>query len=69
MLPVFVLPPSMIGRVGGSGVPNLRRVAPVGSVPPCADAPAAAAPATVALVGGAPLPHGGIFVSGAGGYP
>ena len=69
MLPVFVPPPSLIGRVGGSGVPNLRRVAPVGSAPPCVDALAAAVPGTVALVGGAPLPLGGISVSGAGGSP
>ncbi len=69
MLPVFVPPPSLIGRVGGSGVPNSRQVTPVGSVSPCADAPDAAAPATVAPVDGAPLPPGGIFVVGAGGSP
>jgi len=69
MLPVFAPPPSLIGRVGGSGVPNLRRVAPVDSVPPYVDAPAAAAHATVAPVGGAPLPPGGISVYGAGGSP
>ncbi len=69
MLPVFVPPPSLMGRAGGSEVPNLRRVTPVGSVPPCTCVPPADAPSAVVPVGGASLPLGGIFVDGACGSP
>ncbi len=64
-----VPPPSLTGSVGGSGVPNRSRVAPVGCVPPCADTLADVAHAHVAPVGGAPVPLGGIIVSGVGESP
>jgi len=66
---VCVPPPSLMGYVGGSGMTNLRRVAPVGVVPPGAVVPAAAAPSVGALVSGTPLPPVGISVVGACGLP
>jgi hypothetical protein len=54
-----------MGIVGGFGVPNLRRAAPVGSVPPVVVAHVADVPADVAHVGCTPLPLGGRYAVGA----
>jgi hypothetical protein len=75
MFPMLVPPPGLMGRVGGSRVPKLRRVTPSCSVPSCADALVAVAPAVVVppasvlsavprAVAFAPLPLGGRSVLG-----
>ena len=60
---MFVPPPALMGIVGGSGVPNLRRLAPVDIVPPGVGAHVAAMPIVVAHVGCTPLPLGSSSVS------
>ena len=54
-----------MGIVGGFGVPNLSRVAPVGVVPPGDDVHVAVVLSVGAPVGGTPLPLGGGSVVGA----
>ena len=62
---MFGLPPSLMVIHGGSGVPNLKRVTPVGIVPSYVGASAVVVPSTMAFVGSTPLPPSGSSVVGA----